>query len=71
MTVLKRAGVVAAAIVPVSQLARLGYPAILTVVAAAALLAVLVIGVACWVLASDARSRRAERLLGAARRRRR
>lgn len=57
--VLRRAGKVAAGAVPTALAARLGLPAL----AALVFLAVLVIGVACWVFGSDARADRVSRVL--------
>ena len=51
MAVLRAAGKAAVGIVPAAQLARLGLPALV----AGGVLAVLVLGAGCWVIASDAR----------------
>jgi hypothetical protein len=61
MTVLRAAGRAAAAAVPAAQLARLGLPALAGVLG----LAVLVLAVICWVLASDARCERMANVLRA------
>lgn len=61
MAVLRGAVKAAAALVPAAQLARLGLPALI----AACGLAVCVLAVACWVLASDKRADRATAMLGA------
>lgn len=57
--VLKHAGRAAAGMLPAAVLARLGVPAL----AAAVSLVVLVAGVTCWVLSSDDRSDRVNRIL--------
>jgi hypothetical protein len=60
--VLRRAGKVAAGVVPAAALlAGLGLPALGTLV----FLAVLAAGVTCWVLGSDARADRVSRVLRA------
>jgi hypothetical protein len=61
MAVLRAAGKAAVGIVPAAQLARLGLPALV----AGGVLAVLVLGAGCWVIASDARASRAAKVLGA------
>jgi len=61
MAVLRAAGRAVAAAVPAAQLARLGLPALLAVCG----LAVLMLAVACWVLASDARCERVAKVLTA------
>ena len=57
--VLRRAGRVATEVVPAALVARLGLPALGTLV----LLAVLGVWAACWVLLSDARAERVSRVL--------
>jgi hypothetical protein len=59
MAMLRRAGKVAAGAVPAALVARLGVPAL----GALVFLAVLVAGVACWVVGSDARANRVRRVL--------
>jgi hypothetical protein len=61
--VLKRAGRLTAAAVPLAQLARLGLPALISL----GFLAVLALATVCWVIASDDRSRRVTQLIIAAR----
>ena len=56
---LRHVGKVAAGAVPVAVLARLGLPAL----GALVFLAVLVAGVTCWLLGSDARAARVARVL--------
>ncbi len=56
---LRRAGRVAAGVVPAAMAARLGLPALGTLV----LLAVLGVWAACWVFRSDARAERVSRVL--------
>jgi hypothetical protein len=56
---LKGAGRVIAGILPAAALARLGMPALV----AAVFLAVLVVGTACWIVASDDRSDRVTRMI--------
>ena len=56
---LRRAGKVAAGVVPAALVAGLGLPALGTLV----FLAVLAAGVACWVFGSDARTARVSRVL--------
>ena len=63
MAVLRAVTRAAAAAVPAAQLARLGFPALIGAFG----LAVLVLVVACSVLASDARAGRAAKVLGACR----
>jgi hypothetical protein len=55
----KHAGRLMAAMVPAAVVLRLGVPAL----AAAVFLAVLVLGVACWVISSDDRSDRVTRII--------
>jgi hypothetical protein len=59
MSALRRAGRVAVGLLPTAVLARLGMPALATVV----FLAVLALGAACWVIASDDRSDRVTRMI--------
>lgn len=59
MAALRRAGKIAAGVVPAALAARLGLPAL----GAAVFLAVLVIGTAWWVFRSDARTERVSRVL--------
>ena len=63
MAVLRTVGKAAAAVVPTAQLARLGMPALLSIVA----LAALIIAAGCWVLASDGRAARLTQILRACR----
>jgi len=58
-TVMRHMGKVAAEVVPVAQLARLGLPALVALV----FLAVLVLAVICWVLGSGKRSERVIRII--------
>ena len=59
MSALRRAGRVAAGMLPAAVLARLGMPALAAVV----FLAVLALGAACWVIASGDRSDRVTRMI--------
>ncbi len=59
----RRVGQTVAGILPVAVLARLGMPAL----AAAVVLAVLVLGVTCWVINSDSRTDRVNRMMLACR----
>ena len=59
IAMLRRAGKVAAGVVPAALLARLGLPALGGLV----LLAVIVVGVACWVIGSADRTERVSRVL--------
>ena len=59
MAMLRRAGKVAAGVVPTALVAGLGLPALGTLV----FLAVLAAGVTCWVFGSDARTTRVSRVL--------
>ncbi len=59
MSALKHAGRTLAGMLPAAVLVRLGMPAL----AALVFLAVLVLGVICWVIASDDRSGRVNRIL--------
>ena len=61
MAALRAVARAAAVAVPAAQLARLGFPALIGAFG----LAVLILAVACWVLASDARCERAAKVLGA------
>jgi hypothetical protein len=61
MAALKLAGKVAAGAVPLAQLARLGLPALVGLLA----FAVLVLVAVCWILSSDARSDRVTQVLQA------
>jgi hypothetical protein len=70
MTALRTAGRVATTVLPLSQMARLGWPGLFVVVALVVALAALAVGVVCWVIGSDARAARAARLLLAFRGRR-
>jgi hypothetical protein len=63
VTVLRSAGKMGAAIVPVSQLARLGFPAFAALVCLIAFLTVAVLKWASWVLNDEDRSRRLDQLL--------
>jgi hypothetical protein len=63
MTALRHTGKVAALMVPASQLARLGLPALITL----GTLVMLVLAILCWVIASDDRSNRTAQLMLAAR----
>lgn len=62
-TALRHAGKVAALMVPVSQLARLGLPALIMLGS----LVALVLAISCWIIASNDRSNRMARLMLAAR----
>lgn len=57
--ILKPAGKVAAGILPTAALAQLGMPAL----AALVFLAVLVLGVACWIIGSPDRADRVNRMM--------
>ena len=70
MAVLRIVGKTATTVIPVAQLARLGWPGLIVLVAVVAALALLLLGTLWWVIGSDARSARAERLLLAVRGRR-
>jgi hypothetical protein len=59
ISTLRRAGRVAAGMLPVAMLARLGVPALAAVV----FLAILALGAACWVIASCDRSDRVTRMI--------
>jgi hypothetical protein len=63
MTTLRHAGKAVAVMVPVSQLARLGLPALIVLGS----LAILMLAISCWIIASDDRSSRMARLMLAAR----
>jgi len=63
MSTLRGAGRVAAGMLPAAVLARLGLPAL----AAAVFLAVLALGAACWIIASNDRSDRVTRMIYARR----
>lgn len=63
MTTLRHAGKAIAIMVPVSQLARLGLPALIVLGS----LAILILAISCWIIASDDRSTRMARLMLAAR----
>jgi hypothetical protein len=63
VTTLRYAGKAVAVIVPVSQLARLGLPALIVL----GFLAILILAISCWIIASDDRSSRMARLMLAAR----
>jgi hypothetical protein len=63
MTTLRHAGKAVAVMVPVSQLARLGLPALIVLGS----LVILVLAVSCWIIASDDRSSRMAWLMLAAR----
>jgi hypothetical protein len=63
MSALRRAARVVAGVLPAAVLARLGMP----VLAAVVFLAVLALGAACWVIASDDRSDRVTRMIYARR----
>ena len=62
-TALRHAGKVVALMVPVSQLARLGLPALIMLGS----LVALVLAISCWIIASNDRSNRMARLMLAAR----
>jgi hypothetical protein len=64
-TVLRIVGKIGAAIVPLSQLALLGLPAIVALECLVAFLAVAVLNWLGWVLKDDDRSRRLTQLLSA------
>lgn len=59
MSAVRHAGRVAAGLLPAAALARLGAPALVSVV----ILAVLALGAACWVIASGDRSDRVTRMI--------
>lgn len=59
MSALRRAGRVAAGMLPAAVVARLGMPAL----AAAVFLAVLALGAACWIIANGDRSDRLTRMI--------
>ena len=63
MTTLRHAGKAVAVMVPVSQLARLGLPALIVLGS----LVILVLAISCWIIASDDRSSRMVWLMLAAR----
>ena len=67
MTVLRSASRVAGFVVPMSQLARLGLPAFVALLALVALLIIGIFWYVCWVTSSEDRSDRLARLLTAAR----
>jgi hypothetical protein len=67
MTALKQMVKVAVAVVPVSALARFDMPALVALVALAALLVVAMFGFAIWVIGDEQRSQRMEKLMTAAR----
>jgi hypothetical protein len=67
MSALKKTGIAASAVVPVSQLGRAGFPGLLAVILLVGLLAVFLVGTMWWVIGSDDRSHRVERLLTALR----
>jgi HAMP domain-containing protein len=63
MTALRQAGRWVATMVPVSQLARLGLPALIML----CFLALVVLAIWCWIIDNDDRSNRLTRLILAAR----
>jgi hypothetical protein len=58
-TIMKRAGRTAAGVLPAALLVQLGLPALAGVI----FLAILMMGVICWVIGSDARTDRVTRMM--------